>query len=184
MPDSRDRLSTTTIALHWLLAAAIIAMIPFGWYVEDLPRSIRDGPLGLHAAIGITILVVAILRILWRAAQGFPSPVGRYARWETVLAKAVHWILLIATVAMPVSGMMMILGDGRAIDVFGLFGIGPVVAAPVRPVTSAAHVIHGLGSNILILAIVLHVAGAVKHHAIDRDGTLKRMFGHRVAPAD
>ena len=90
-------------------------------------------------------------------------------------------LLLLGTLAMPISGMMMTFGSGRAIDVFGLFTVGPF--GKMELIDEIGEIVHGLGGKLLIAAIVLHILGALKHQYIYRDGTLARMAGRRVAPA-
>jgi hypothetical protein len=80
---------------------------------------------------------------------------------------------------MPASGVMMSLGSSLSIDVLGLFTIPAI--GKVAWLDQAGHVIHGLGSKLLIAAIVLHVAGTLKHQIFDKDGTLARMTGRRVS---
>ena len=93
MKDTREELSTLTVGLHWLVAAAIIGMLAFGLYIDSLERSPERGALmDLHKSIGVTILALACLRILWRWRNGMPVMLGRAPRWHKVAAHAVHGI--------------------------------------------------------------------------------------------
>lgn len=185
MVTGPSRLSTTTITLHWIVAIAIIGMLFLGIYIEDfVPGKLADGSrnpfrgylMGIHKATGVLVLAVAVMRAIWRLAQGWPTPVGVYQRLEVVAAKATHWVLLLATIIMPLSGIIMSQAAGRPISIFGFFDL-PMLIGESKVIGGIAHQVHGLGAWVLIAAIALHIAGALKHHFIDNDATLKRMLG-------
>lgn len=179
MANTREKLTLSTIASHWLIAFAIIGMVAFGMYLEDLPRSPEKGWLiGIHKSIGLAILVLAIGRLFMRLVNRFPKHVGSYARWELTLSKIILALLVLTMFLLPISGILMTFGGGHPLPVFGLFTIGPFEKSEL--LSQMGHIGHGLGSKLLILAIVLHIAGALKHHFIDKDGTVKRMAGKRV----
>lgn len=96
-----------------------------------------------------------------------------------MLAKFTHWFLIIATIAMPISGIMFSLGLGYPVPVLGLFEIGPL-PQKIPILADIGGDIHEYAGNSLIAVISLHIAGALKHHTIDKDGTLRRMLGARV----
>lgn len=184
--DSYDKFTGLTIGLHWIIAAAVIGMLAFGLYLEDLPRGPEKSALiGIHKSIGLTILVLAAVRLGWRLINGIPQPVGRYSSIERRLAKAVHWLLLLGTLLMPISGILMSLSGGYGLAVFGLEIVPVWRGTPGFEANEAlgeiADVVHAVGGKVLIAAIVLHFAGALKHHLIDKDATLRRMLGGRVS---
>ena len=180
MRDTFEKFSLTTVSLHWIIAIGMIAMLAFGLYLEDLPKSPEKGELlGIHKSFGVIILVVALLRIFWRAKNKFPKPLSTLANWQAKLAKFTHWFLIIGTVMMPISGVIMTIGGGRSIAVFGvelIAGSGEKIEA----LSQVGHIIHGLGGKLIILFLILHVIGAIKHQVFDKDGTLSRMAGRRV----
>ncbi len=183
--DTRSQLSHTTIILHWLVGLAVIAMLALGVYMtETETRSLYP----LHKSLGVLVLLLVVVRIAWRIKNGWLEPVGNYHRHEQMLAKTVHWVLLIATVLMPLSGFLMSSFGGTGVSVFGveLVARNPDPSNPARALAHNAEVasffrgMHGAVAFILIAGIALHTAGALKHHLIDKDGTLKRIFGGRV----
>ncbi|MBT5414276.1 MAG: cytochrome b, partial [Rhodospirillaceae bacterium] len=91
------------------------------------------------------------------------------------LARTVHWLLLLGALAMPIAGIAHALGEGREISVFGLFSFGRI--APDEALAEWAGAVHENAAFALIALIALHLVGALKHHWIDRDGTLTRMLG-------
>ncbi len=170
------RLSRLTIALHWLIALAVLGMLAFGLYLEDQPRGLDyERLVGWHGAIGVVVLVAGGLRLGWRLIEGMPAPLGSPLRWQTLLAKAVHWFLIAAILLMPATGLMMSLGHGRMINVFSLFVIGPY--APDHDLADLGSSLHGKLGKLVIAALIFHIGAAVKHHFWNRDGTLKRMLG-------
>ncbi len=181
-------LSKTTISLHWIVAIAIIGMLCLGLYMEDfVPGRLEDGSrnpfkgylVGIHKATGVLVLAAAVLRALWLLSQGWPTPVGVYQRLEVFAAKANHWVLLLATLVMPLSGIVMSQAGGRAVSVYGFFDL-PMLVGESKAIGGIAHEVHEIGAWVLIAAIALHIVGALKHHFIDKDSTLTRMLGlHR-----
>lgn len=183
MRDTHKQFSALTVSLHWFIALGMIAMIAFGLYLEDLPRGPEKGQLiGLHKSFGILIFLLALMRISWRYKNGFPRPLSQMPNWQTNLAKLAHWVLIIGTVLMPVSGVIMSIGGGHPLGIFGL----ELIAGSEQKneaLSEVGHIIHGLGGKLLILFIILHSVGAVKHQLIDKDGTIRRMFGKSVESA-
>jgi len=183
MPDRADKLSPLSIGLHWSIAVAILIALPIGLYMEDLPKGPeRNELIALHSTIGLVVLLLAVARIAWRTNQGLPAPLGAPPPWQHRLAVVVHWGLLVATIAMPLSGIAQRLGHGSAVDVFGLFTLGPMAKNEI--LAQAGGAVHGIGANVLMVLLLLHVAGALKHQFVDRDGTFARMLGRRVNSGD
>jgi len=154
-------LSKLTIRLHWLIAAAMISLFAVGQYMTNTETwSLYP----THKSMGMLVLILVLPRIVLRVIEGWPTPVAEAPPFQERIAKIVHWALILATVAMPLSGMLMSGAGGHGLYIFGLeLGIG-----------SLGHEIWG---KVLALSVVLHVAGALKHHIKDKDATLTRMLG-------
>ncbi len=129
--------------------------------------------------IGIILLVAALARLLWRTNRGFLIPLSTQPKWQESLAHTVHWVLLLATLLMPLSGVMMSIGGGYPVGVFG-FEIIARSEDKIEILSNIGHVIHGLGGKMLFALILLHIVGAIKHERIDKDGTLSRMLGRNL----
>ena len=110
---------------HWLIAVGMIGMIGFGLYLEnaEIAREAKGQLMGLHKAFGVVFLIFALWRVGYRVLQGFPAPVSPMPNWQELAMKLVHWGLLVAVLAMPISGVLMSVYGGRAVEVFGLFTI-------------------------------------------------------------
>ncbi|MGB0466866.1 MAG: cytochrome b [Pontibacterium sp.] len=177
--NTYSKFSKLTVILHWLIAFAMIGSLAFGLYLEELPRSPDKGALiGLHKSVGLLILLFALYRVIHRLRNPLPQPLTVSPHWQQKLATAVHFVLLAGTLLMPVSGIIMSVGGGYPV---GLFGLELIAAGEGHELLSnAGKAMHGLGGKLLILAIVLHIAGALKHHFIDKDGILKRMLGTEI----
>ena len=187
MQDNWEKLSRLTVWLHWIVGLTIIGLLAVGTYMEET-KTYELFP--IHKSIGVLVFIFVLWRVIWRFKNGWPKPVGTYTKIEQILSKITHWTLIICTLLMPISGMMMSGASGTGFGVFGL----EIVAANPDPVNLgkfiayngraawAGHVLHNNVSTLLIIAICLHIVGALKHHMIDKDGTLRRMLGRKIAP--
>ncbi len=137
----------------------------------------------IHKSIGIIVFAFAICRVVIRIKEGWPKPVGKNTAMQLLMAKAVHWGLITITVLYPLSGMMMSGAGGHGLNIFGLELLGSnydavsgKAIALNQSVAGLGHEIHGLLTWVAIAFIIAHIAGALKHHFIDKDDTIRRMF--------
>ncbi|WP_290700775.1 cytochrome b [Amphritea sp.] len=178
--DSRSQLTKTTVVLHWIIAIAVIGSLIFGLYIEDLPRGADKFELiGLHKSVGVLVLVVALYRLAWRIRNRLPERLTPVAAWQEKITTVVHVILLAGTVMMPISGILMSIGGGHSVAVFGFELIASGDESEL--LGELGHAMHGLGGKVMIAAVALHVAASAKHHFVTKDGTLQRILGRRVA---
>ncbi len=183
--DTPNQLSHTTVVLHWVVGLAVIAMLALGIYMSET-ETFALYP--WHKSFGVLIFFLLIARVAWRIRNGWPVPVGRYPRYEQALAKIVHHVLLYGTLLMPLSGFLMSALGGTGVSVFGFELVArnpdPIDPRKVIPhnegIASIAHSTHGLVAFVLIFSLLLHIAGSFKHHLVDKDGTLRRIFGASV----
>ncbi|ABC24476.1 cytochrome b [Rhodospirillum rubrum] len=174
--DEAARYGAVSRIAHWLTALAVIALIGLGWVMADLPLGAQKLELyALHKSIGALVLMVTLARLGWRLAQRGPSGHAEHAPWERVMAKAAHVGLYAGLLAMPLTGWIASSAANFPVSVFGLFTL-PNLVAPDQALREAAATLHGALAWGVVGLIVLHAAGAVKHHLIDRDDTLRRML--------
>ena len=174
--DSKDRFGNISIFLHWTSAMLVIALLVLGFWAYFLGRGPeRSALLYLHVSLGLTLIPIHLVRVGWRWRYRKPvtahdSPV---LHW---LAEAV-WRLLILLIAIQLlTGPFLVWLHGRALSYFGIMEIAPLIGANEHLHATLARPIH-LGVGILlVLTIALHLAGALKHLFIDRDGVVERMF--------
>ncbi len=181
MNDTREQLSPKSVALHWLIALGMIGLVVFGLVLEDMPRSDGKSALvGLHKSLGVVVLALALWRFVWRARQGMPDAVTVLTPLEKRIGHATHGILLLCTLLLPLSGILYSIGSARPISLFGIPFIPQLLAVKNELVAGIGKGMHAVLGKLIIIAVLLHVAAALKHHFKDRDGTLRRMLGARV----
>ncbi len=187
----------TAKVLHWLIAIGVFGMFALGWFMSELPKeapkqmaydlfnlgiytwnlteeiSPRTFYFNLHKSIGVTIFALILIRILWRITHRPPALLASYKAWESKLASGAHHLLYLLMVALPLSGIIMAIYSKYGIKWFGLELIKGLDNKDMRELFYEAHEIIGL---IILLVIIVHIIGALKHKFIDKDDTLKRML--------
>jgi cytochrome b561 len=165
---------------HFLSAGLVFTLLIQGIYmlgIADVDRLISY--YDAHKSLGALQLGLVVLATAWRMRKGAPAKIRSHARWGKVLARSAHGFLLILLVAMPVSGWLMSNAAGFAVPFFGLFDLPNLVDQNERLMTST-QLLHRYLAWTLLAVVTLHIAGALKHHFLDRDETLKRMTSARL----
>ena len=163
-------------ALHWLVVALILAMAWIGLTMGDLPNGPdKIATYALHKSIGITILVLVLLRLGWRLYAGAPAPVPGTPSWQDKIASLTHWALYALLLAMPISGWVVNSSSGFPLQWFGLVNL-PAIVGRDQELHELAENMHETLFWILITLVVLHAAAAFYHHLFQRDATLARML--------
>ncbi|HEX2593800.1 MAG TPA: cytochrome b [Rhizomicrobium sp.] len=189
--NTRLRYGTVAMSLHWLIALLVIGNIIGGITFSDFMS--RDNPLffpiiQIHKSIGLTVLVLSILRLVWRVMNPVPAlpPMSDAMR---LLARGTHWLFYFLIIAIPLAGWLMISASSASIPTtwFGLFQVPTLSALSDLPrpdrrewheTFETAHAIFAYGAAALL---VLHVGAALYHQFSRRDDVLKRMwFGTKV----
>ncbi len=173
------RYSGTAIAVHWLLGIAIVAMFGMGLYMTDLPFSPQRLKLyNWHKWAGVTILVLSALRLLWRLTHRPPALPAHIndamPAWQRVAHHGTHHLMYLLFFAVPLTGWAYSSAAGFPIVWFGVLQL-PDLMAVDKEFAQVIKPFHELCAKGLALLVVLHVAAALKHHFIDRDGLLTRM---------
>ncbi len=183
--DTPNQLSRATLALHWVVGLTMIGLLALGVYMVELEtRSLYFW----HKSFGFVIFFVIVMRVVWRLKNGWPTPVGEYRHIQHLVAKSVHWALLLGSIFMPISGFLMSSLGGHGVEVFGLEIVtrnpDPENPRKVLPYNEAFgilfHSIHHWLGYFVIATLALHISGALKHHLVDKDSTLKRMLGAKI----
>ena len=164
-------------ALHWLIVLGIIAAYFIAEAAEDEEST---GLMGLHGSIGITILVLAMLRVAWRLADRAPPWPANMAGYERVIARVTHVAFYALLFALPVTGWLLSSAEGDAIRYFDLFALPPL---PSRMGEETLEDLHETLFNVLLAFATLHVVGALKHHFWNRDHVLRSMLPGRALPS-
>lgn len=180
--NTESNYGAVTIVIHWLMALLIIGLFALGLYMTGLDYYhpwYKKGP-DLHRSLGVLMLLMLLLRLLWRSLNPIPRPLGRDPAWMHRVAAAVHGALYLLLLAIAVSGYLISTADGRGIPVFDLF-ILPAMLPPVEQMADRAGLVHQWLAYILMGLVALHALAALKHHFIDHDATLMRMLGRPAA---
>lgn len=171
------RYTATAIALHWLIAVLIIATFFLGLTMVDMPgiTPTKLKYFNWHKWMGVTVLGFAVMRLLWRLTHAAPALPTTLPGWERLAAHLGHLGLYVLMFAVPLSGYFYSLSAGYPVVYLGLFKL-PVLIDPnpeLKPILKTAHYLLNMG---LAGLVSIHVLAALKHHFIDRNDILKRMW--------
>jgi cytochrome b561 len=169
-----DRYTAIAIALHWLLAVMIVISFSVGVTMSDLPFSpTRLKLYNWHKWAGMTILLLSALRLVWRLTHKPPAH-PPMPTWQRRTADGAHAALYLLFFAVPVAGWAYSSAAGFPIVLYGLIPF-PNIAPVDRALAETLKAVHGALAFALAGVVLLHVAAALKHQFIDRDGLLSRM---------
>lgn len=172
------RYSSVSIGLHWLIAALLVTQVILGLRFADMPRGAGKGEaFALHLSLGVTILLLSLVRLGWRLSHPAPPLPAHYKGWERVLARATHVLFYAVMIGMPLTGWIMTSGSPRPYpEVWGVLP-WPKIPGVGEGAHEPAELLH---TQVILksfwVLIALHIAGALKHQLLDRDGTLWRML--------
>ncbi|GHC46438.1 cytochrome b/b6 domain-containing protein [Neogemmobacter tilapiae] len=189
MPTQNTTQSYGSVArtFHWLTALLILSAIGLGLYAESLPYDTGEAlaakaqVFSLHKTVGIAAFFVALARILWAFTQPRPTTLHPDRKLETLAAEFVHWSLYAAMLIVPLSGWITHAATTGFAPIYWPLGQDLPLVPKSESVEHAAGFAHWLFGKVLIVSLILHVAGAIKHVVIDRDATLSRMVTGRSA---
>jgi cytochrome b561 len=180
---SAARYTTTAVVLHWLVALLVFAGFPLGLYMVDLPLSPDKLRLySYHKWIGVTVLMLVALRLAWRATHVPPPlPLARPA-WQRRASGAVHALMYILMLAVPLSGWLMSSAKGFPTVWFGVLPL-PDLVAKNRELGDVLANVHKALNFTLLALVVVHIGAALHHHFIERRPFLQRMGWRRKESA-
>lgn len=176
MNTTNTRYTNTAIALHWLVALLIFAAFPLGMYMHDLSLSPTKLQLySYHKWIGITVLLLTVLRIVWRATHTPPTLPDSLPRWQHIASHATHQLLYVLIFVVPLSGWLMSSAKGFKTVWLGILPL-PDLISKDKALGDLLSNVHASLNYLLLALVVLHIAAALKHHLIDRDEVMNRML--------
>jgi len=172
---AKKRYDPTAIALHWVTAALIVANLTVGLSMIGLPISPRKLQwYTWHKWIGVTIFLVSCVRLTWRQFHPPPAAV-EMPDWQLRAAGLSHEFLYVLVFAIPLSGWLYSSATGVQVVYLGLVPL-PDLLPKHRTVAEILKGVHFTLNLLLMAAVLVHVAAALKHHFIDRDETFERML--------
>ncbi|SMX51070.1 cytochrome b/b6 domain-containing protein [Actibacterium lipolyticum] len=189
LSNTNERFGSVSKAFHWLTALLIITLIPLGIIANDMGFDTSEALarkaflFSLHKTLGVTVFFVALLRILWAFTQTRPGFLNTDKPAETFMAEMVHWLLYAALVLVPLTGWIHHAATTGFAPIWWPFGQELPFVPKSENLAETFSALHIIFERVLLVSILLHVAGALKHHFVDRDATLKRMwFATKEAP--
>jgi cytochrome b561/polyisoprenoid-binding protein YceI len=176
---------SVTKSFHWLTALLILTAIPLGAIADGLPYDTSEElarkalVFSIHKTVGIAAFAVALARILWAISQPKPGLLNADKPAEAWAAETVHWLLYGSLVVVPLTGWIHHAATQGFAPIWWPFGQDLPFVPKDEGVAALFAGLHVVTKWVLVAAIGLHVAGALKHHFVDRDATLRRMLPGR-----
>jgi cytochrome b561 len=174
--NSAGSFGLVTRLLHWGMAALVIGMLILGTRIADMEPGLANLWLyGLHKSLGFLVLGLALLRLVWHRISPPPLPIGPVSAWQTRVARAVHGLIYLFLLAIPLTGWIASSATGidvMILDRWTMPAIAPVSEAWEEVFFAA----HGALTKALIGLLALHIGGALLR-GIQQDGTIERMIG-------
>lgn len=176
--NTSARYGLVSVLLHWLVALAVFGLFALGFWMVGLSYydPWRQSAPDLHKSIGILLFATMLLRVLWRLVNPAPAALENHGALTRLASKLGHAALYLGLFGVMISGYLISTADGRGIEVFGLFSV-PATLTGIEHQEDIAGDIHEYLAWGLVIFAVVHGLAALKHHFIDRDSTLLRMFG-------
>lgn len=182
-----NRYSAVAITLHWLMAITIAGLVAVGMWMSDAihvdaTKAAAFQAYQWHKSFGLTILILTLLRLVWRMMHPAPPLPAGMAGWERMAARASHFLFYVLMLAIPLSGWAMVSASpfGLPTMFFGLFEwphIGPLTRiADKAAAKEVFEEVHEILAFSIVGLLLLHIGAALKHHFIARDDVLSRML--------
>lgn len=171
------RYTGTAMALHWLIAALIVVAFGLGWIMTDIPglSMAKLKYYSWHKWLGITVFLLAFVRLGWRATHAAPPALASTPLWQKRAAEAVHLALYVLIFVIPISGYFYSLAAGVQVVYFGIIPL-PVLIEKNAALKDVLKVVHVALNYSLAGLVAIHALAALKHQFVNRDGTLARML--------
>ena len=172
---ARLQYDTTAKVFHWLIVALLLVQYAIGWLMPDIHRGMKPGaPMTFHISVGITVLVLIVLRLAWRLTHPV-APDDSLSRWQRLISEAMHWLLYVLVLATTMTGWLFASFRGWGVPFFYLFPT-PMLASDNAAAGKAIDGLHQAMEWALLVFIVIHVASALAHSFIYRDRIMQRML--------
>lgn len=181
------RYTSIAISLHWLIAILLIGLIAIGKYMNELEETdhLRFELIQWHKSFGILVLLLVLIRIVWRFAHRPPRLSSKMPSWERFAASATHVFMYLLMLVIPISGWVMVSASplNLATELFGAipwphlpFASAGFTDADKESVSELSNQAHHLLANGLLILVLLHIGAALRHQFVLKDNLLSRMW--------
>ncbi len=161
--------------LHWAIALIVLSMLIFAWQLDDLGDAERVEMIKFHSGLGLSVLILMVLRLLWRLRHPPPAPPPTMARWQRRAAVSVHLAFYLLLILQPVLGMLLAGSVDYSVSPFSWFELSSWMSDdPDRVDWLLA--LHASNANLIALLALVHIGAALWHHYHDKDNVLRRML--------
>jgi len=182
LPTAEKDIAYTPVAklLHWVMVALLIVQFTLAVTMPHIGRNTRpDTLINLHFSFGVVILVVAVIRLVWRVTHREPPPSRDLPDWQIKASRIVHYGLYVLLLVIPVLGWMHASFHGFDVTAFGLFKLPALMARRTPGFAWTGDVHSAISYFVLLPVIALHVAAGLHHAIVRKDGVLARMLPER-----
>lgn len=178
MPTVGWHYDRMALALHWLSALLLVAMTALGWTMMAIEHTPGATPYFIvHKSVGLMVLALVVFRLLWRRSHPVPQLPSNMPAWQLRASQLVQVGLYLCMLALPLAGVAGALHSKGGLVFFGY--TLPRLVAPNHDVAESYYDIHGALVWLLVILVCVHVAGALKHRLVDKDGVFERMVPGR-----
>ena len=163
-------------AFHWLVVAMLLVQYSVALLLGlILPKSAEDSLVAWHFAMGSSIWVVMLARLAWRLTHTPPPPPPDLSPRLRRLSRVTHWLFYVVLIVLPVLGWAAASGHGARVSLAGIIPL-PMLVPKDDPFGKAMATVHPVIAISLLAVIALHIAGALYHAFVKRDGVIQRML--------
>jgi len=177
--NTKDSYGAAAIALHWIMAALLVALVLLGIYMVQLPDAgfdtLKIRLIVYHKMLGLLALALATLRLAWRVTNVLPRLVEKLPDWQKVLARFVHLSFYALMFALPITGWLMSSAGGFRISLLGLLDL-PTFIGQDDYLFQVFITVHKWLGYTLAALIVVHAGAALRHQFLEKDDTLRKML--------
>ncbi|MBM4222215.1 MAG: cytochrome b [Gammaproteobacteria bacterium] len=162
--------------LHWMIALLAVALLAGGFFGQTIPIEEKAAFYSPHKSVGLTLLALMAFRIYAIRADGYPELPAQAALWQKTLARGVQYGLYGLLLLQPLSGWVMSSASGHTPVYFGLFAVPFPFIHDAPSIAHIARNVHGVCPWLIIMLMVLHITGSIKHYFFDRDNVVQTML--------